>query len=290
MTSPLSRSIELGTGLGCHLLEWGSDRADLEHTVVLVHGFLDLCWSWEETVRAGLAERYHVVAPDVRGHGDSDRIGGGGYYYFMDYVADLASLIEQVGRKRLSLVGHSMGGSIVSYFAGAFPARVHRLALLEGTGPPEDPTPAPERLASFVHAASRARRRPPRRYASVADAAHRLMAHDPLLDRQRALRLGEVGTRELPDGGRAFKHDPLHLTRGPYPFRLDVAVSFWERITAPVLLVQGSESNFRHTGDEAKVRERVFSGARNAVLAGAAHMMQRHQPQALARLLLDFLE
>src|SRR5262245_26616302 len=135
--TPISRRIPLATGLTCHVLEWGGADAALDHTVVLLHGFLDLAWTWVPTVEAGLAGRFHVVAPDVRGHGDSDRVGPGGYYHFIDYLADLDALVRTLGRRRLSLVGHSMGGSIASYYAGVYPDRVHRLALLEGLGPPE---------------------------------------------------------------------------------------------------------------------------------------------------------
>jgi pimeloyl-ACP methyl ester carboxylesterase len=287
VNGPERRRLALATGLTCHLLEWPGHGPDADHTVVLMHGFLDHCWGWER-VASALGSRFHVLAPDVRGHGDSDRVGAGGYYHFMDYVADLASLVDQLGRAQLSLVGHSMGGSICSYYAGAFPDRVTRLALLEGTGPPEDPTPMAERVAAWITAARRARERSPRRYPDVAAAAQRLMQNDSLLEPALAHRLAEVGTTAV-EGGIAFKHDPLHLTRGPYPFRVDIAQSFWQRLSCPVLLVEGELSSFRHQGREAEVRARAFAAASRVTLPGAGHMMQRHQPAALAKLLTDFL-
>ena len=111
MLEPQSRRMSLSTGLRYHFLEWGGDDPTLDHTVVLIHGFLDLSWTWEAVAAAGLAGKYHLVAPDLRGHGDSDRVGAGGYYHFMDYLADLQDLIDQVGRKHVSLVGHSPRGS-----------------------------------------------------------------------------------------------------------------------------------------------------------------------------------
>ena len=118
---PRSRRLALATGLNVHLLEWGSG----DHTVVLVHGFLDLAWGWAE-VAATLAERYHIIAIDQRGHGDSDWIGAGGYYHFFDYVADLEALCDALALPVIDLVGHSMGGMICGYFAGTRPARVRR--------------------------------------------------------------------------------------------------------------------------------------------------------------------
>ena len=284
MPEPVSRRLRLSTGLDYHLIEWGRDDPALDHTVVMVHGFLDLCWGWQDAVEAGLAGRFHVVAPDMRGHGDSDRVGAGGYYHFMDYLADLESLVEQVGRARVSLVGHSMGGSVAAYFTGAWPERVARLVLIEGSGPPEDPTPVPDRVHLWVDACKRARLRQPRGYDSIEAAAARLRQHDPQLHEALSLRLARHGTSRGADGQLRFKHDPLHLTRGPYPFRLEVARSFWQRIRCPTLLVEGGESPFRELD-----RSGDFPDAERAVVEGAAHMIQRHKPRELGRLLAGFL-
>jgi pimeloyl-ACP methyl ester carboxylesterase len=288
MNQPLSRRVSVDSGLDLHVLEWGSERPELEHSVVLVHGFLDLAWGWDDLVRAGLFERFHVIAFDQRGHGDSDRIGPGGYYHFMDYVADLASLLDRVSRQRLSLVGHSMGGTVVSYYAGAFPDRVAKLALLEGVGPPEDSSDLPERARHWIGSWAKARSKTPRAYADVAAAARRLQEQDAKLNPELALLLAERGTRELPDGRRVFKHDPLHLTRGPYPFRSSSARAFWERISCPVLLVEGSESPFQFLAGREE-RLATFRDARTHVIAGAGHMLQRHAPDELCRVLTEFL-
>ncbi len=213
MSDPISRRVRVETGIDLGVLEWGD--VSRGHTVLLIHGFLDLAWGFAPLVEAGLEDHFHVVAADMRGHGDSDRIGAGGYYYFMDYIADVASLVDIIAPKRLSIVGHSMGGSVAAYYTGAFPDRVSRLALLEGLGPPEDSGPLPERTANWIQAWRRARRESPRAYSSIAEAADRLQKHDALLSRELALFFAEHGTRELPGGRRQFRHDPLHVTRGP---------------------------------------------------------------------------
>jgi pimeloyl-ACP methyl ester carboxylesterase len=284
---PVSRRIPLATGLTYHVLEWD---AEVDHTVVLLHGFLDLAWGWVETVRAGLAGRFHLVAPDLRGHGDSDWIGPGGYYHFIDYQADLHDLVAQVGRARVSLVGHSMGGSVAGYYAGSFPERIHRLAMLEGLGPPEVTQPVPDRVRTWLDSWRRVRERAPKSYADLAEAAGRLRAHDPLLGEALALELAEQGTTRREDGRLRFKHDPLHATTGPTPFRVAYAAEFWARITCPVLLVDGEKSAFRFAGEEAARRAATFASAERAVLAGAGHMMQRHQPATLADMLASFLD
>lgn len=291
--APVSRRIQLATGLSYHVLEWGADEPALTHTVVLVHGFLDYAHTWDDTVAAGLGGRFHLVAPDLRGHGDSDRVGPGGYYHFMDYLADLREVIGQLGRQRVSLVGHSMGGSVVGYYAGSFPERIHRLAMLEGLGPPEpEHVSFPERVRTWLDAWERVRQLPPRRYKSLAEAAERLIKTDRRLPAELALRLATQGTTLGPDGTYQFKHDPLHITPGPYPFSFRIAAQFWESVRCPVLLVDAVDSDFHLAPEDTARRIAAFSqcpALRVEHLAGAAHMMQRHQPAALAQLLGDFL-
>jgi pimeloyl-ACP methyl ester carboxylesterase len=278
-----SRRIALSTGLTYHVLDWDGPG---DTTFVLVHGFLDLGYGWRE-VAERLATRAHVVAPDLRGHGDSDWIGAGGYYHFLDYCADLDDLIPRVVRKRLVLVGHSMGGSVAGYWAGTRPDKLAALALLEGLGPPDqDDAHLPARTAQWVDAWRGARGKPTRPMPSLADAAARLRKHDALLAEPLSLELAKAGTREV-EGGLAWKHDPLHLTMGPYPFRRDAAAQYWRRVTCPVLVVDGEKTMMNLPEPERAVRRAAFANHRHVVLPNAGHMMQRHQPAALADLLLE---
>src|SRR5258705_12502558 len=94
-----SRKLPVSTGLTYNILEWGAETAG-DLTFVLLHGFADIGAMWSE-VAERIAPHGHVVAPDLRGHGDSDWIGPGGYYYFMDYLADIDDLISQLACPRV---------------------------------------------------------------------------------------------------------------------------------------------------------------------------------------------
>ncbi|HEX3764545.1 MAG TPA: alpha/beta hydrolase [Kofleriaceae bacterium] len=280
-----SRKLSLATGLTYHVLEWDGP-GDL--TFVLVHGFSDLAYGWTE-VAARLAPHGHVIAPDLRGHGDSDWIGPGGYYHYMDYVADLDDVIRQLARPRVVLVGHSMGGGVCSYYTGTRPERPAALALLEGLGPADlTDVDGPTRTAAWIDAwrAARSQLRPVRTMASLDEAVRRLRRNDDRLDEARARQLAELGTRAV-DGGLVWKHDPLHMTFGPYPFRLATAIKYWQRIACPVLIIDGADSKLTLPADERARRRAHFAGHRHVVIDGAGHMIPRHQPARVAELLLE---
>ncbi len=198
-----SRRVALPSGLALHVLEWGGETPSLDHTVLLLHGWLENAWAWEATVEAGLAGRFHLVSVDLRGHGDSDRVGTGGGYHFADYLADLHDLIPLLARGRVSLVGHSLGGAIAGLYAGACPEAISRLALLEGTGLPRSST-GPARVAKWLRESRRVRDRPQRSYATLEEAAQRMRESDALLLPERALRLAEKGTAAGADGRLRF--------------------------------------------------------------------------------------
>jgi pimeloyl-ACP methyl ester carboxylesterase len=204
----------------------------------------------------------------------------------MDYVADLDDVIGQLARSRVVLAGHSMGGSVSAYYAGTRPDRVAALAVFEGIGVPDmGALDGPSRTAQWIEAwrTARAKLRP---MPSLDDAQRRLRKHDERLDEELARRLAEVGTRPV-EGGYAWKHDPLHRTFGPYPFRLDSAIKYWQRVACPVLLVDGADSKFRLPDDERARRRNYFANHRHVVVADAGHAIPRHQPARVAELLVE---
>src|SRR5262245_22883556 len=134
MTVPRDKTADC-RGLTIHYLEWGDPGGA---PLLLVHGFLDLAFSWQLFVDA-LLDRVQaplrIIAPDCRGHGDSSWVGAGGYYHFPDYVFDLDGVLRSAGVEQVKVIGHSMGGTISFLYAGTFPSRVDKLVLVEGIGP-----------------------------------------------------------------------------------------------------------------------------------------------------------
>lgn len=252
-----------------------------------MHGFTDLGAGWCE-VAPTLAPHGQVIAPDLRGHGDSDWIGPGGYYHFMDYVADLDDVIRQRAAGRIILVGHSMGGSVCGYYAGVRPDRIAALVLVEGLGPPDMMGgEGPTRTAAWIDGWRTARTKL-KTMASLDDAVARLKKHDDRVDDALARKLAVYGTKPAPGGdGIVWKHDPLHATFGPYAYRLETAKKYWERVTCPVLAIDGAQSKLNLSDAERAARRATFKTIQHLVIDQAGHAVQRHQPQQLAAAILD---
>jgi pimeloyl-ACP methyl ester carboxylesterase len=274
-------------GLHHHLLEW--DFVQTDTTLVIVHGFLDLAWSFE-LVAQKLAPHFHVVAPDLRGHGDSNWVGAGGYYYLPDYTADLARLLPQLARSRVYLVGHSMGATIATYYAGAFPDRVQKLALLEAAGPASAKADeAPTLMREYVRTVDKVRSKSPSPVPSLEAAAERLRKTSPRLDVQWAERLADRATREVrdaPPGSRLWKYDPLLRTRPPLISSRQQHEAFVRSIQCPVLLVDAADSGWRYLSEAERFM--LYQDVRSRTLEASGHMLQWDQPEQLAKILLEF--
>lgn len=279
-------------GLRHHLDVWDGG-GDL--TVLLLHGYLDLGRNWSFFVEAlpeGLD--WHLVAPDWRGHGDTEWVGRGGYYHFVDYVRDLDRIAAAVRRRRLVVVGHSMGCTVLGLWLGARPGAAEAYVMVEGLGPPGlAPDAYPQRLAAWLDDTAPFDTEPfdtgrfDRPMESLADAMRRLRRSNPRLPEGQAERLAAYATRRCEDGLLRWRYDPLHRTRSPVPLLPEVNAAFWRRIAAPGLWVGGAESPWH--GEAIQRRLDALPHLQRRVLSGAGHMVQNDAPEALASEVFEFL-
>jgi pimeloyl-ACP methyl ester carboxylesterase len=292
-------------GLDVSCLSWPAvpGAKDAAHTLFLLHGFLDLSWGMAPLASALRAHGVgaKMIAPDWRGHGDSDWIGAGGYYHFVDYLLDLDALTRALaptavagdGGAELWLLGHSMGGGAAALFAGAFPERVHALVFAEGYGPPAgDIEDAGSRLRLWVESvrAASPKREPSatKGMRSLDEAVERLRASNPRVPAATVRFLAEKSTRRGGDGLLRWKFDPLHRTPAAYPFIAAQAASTWRRVACPTLLVDGADSPMLALPDVG-ARQAAFANARRVVLEGRGHMMHLEGTDEMAREVAAFL-
>ena len=281
---PVRETITAG-GLRHSVLVW---EGDPELTVVAVHGYLDCGGSFGAMVRR-LPPGLRIVAPDMRGHGDSERISRGAYYHFFDYVRDLRDLVDAFVPARMALLGHSMGGGIASLFAGTWPGDVERLILVEGLGPPQERAEdGPARMARWVDEVRKVDPTRVKSFPSRADVAKRLRRSNPRLSEPLGDELAGLLAVEQPDGSWRWKHDPLHRTRTPALYDWGRYRPFAEAIACPTLLVTGGKSWYRYRSLEE--RRTSLGDARRLHLEEAGHMVHHDAPDALAEAIVAFLD
>jgi pimeloyl-ACP methyl ester carboxylesterase len=274
-------------GLRYHLREWGEPGAPL---LLMLHGWMDVSASFQFVVDA-LENDWHVIAPDWRGFGLSDA-GPGDCYWFADYLGDLDAILDAVAPAApVSLVGHSMGGNVALLYAGVRPARVRAAVNLEGFGLKDcEPALAPGRYARWLDEL----RSPPtaRRYHAVADVAERLRRNNPRLDGERAAFLAGHWSRRTAQGDYEIAGDPAHKIVNPVLYRWPEVAACWAAIACPVLWVEAADTDaHRWAGDAGDIARRVavLKAVEVARVADAGHMLHHDQPQAVARLIEDFV-
>src|SRR5262245_20112941 len=253
--------------LKLHYVDWGNADKPL---LLLVHGGRAHCRSWDH-VATELRDGFHVVAPDLRGHGDS-AWAIGSTYSMIDYVLDVAALLKTFDRFPVTIVAHSLGASVALQYAGIYPERVARLVAVEGLGPPpgmSKPPSAAARMLQWVREMQSLARRHPHTYASIDEAIARMREANPNLTAELARHLTVNGVIRREDGSYAWKFDNFVRAVSPYVFNLDDAREIWGHITCPVLLVRGRNS--WAPDPEADGRARAFRDARILNIAGAGH-------------------
>jgi pimeloyl-ACP methyl ester carboxylesterase len=285
MTEPTSHTF-ISQGLTLHYLDWGNEGAPL---LILIHGTSDHARSWDWTARA-LKGRFHVIALDLRGHGDS-QWSPDGAYLLAYHVADLADLIEFLGETRVTIVGHSFGGSVASRYAALYPDRIHKLALVDGFGPAEESYAkwaefgAVPRAREWIEKRRDVKRKTTRRLATIEDAAARMSASNPRISPTQVRHLAEHGVRLHPDG-YAWKFDPRVNQFTSEDFAVKIT-TFWREITAPTLLIRGAES-WTHdpdaTGQAAHLRDH-----RSVAIPKAGHWPHHDQFESFLGILQDYL-
>ena len=241
-TTARSRFLSLG-GSRRHLLEWGAPGAPV---VILQHGMRDHAHSWTWLAEA-LEDRFHVVAPDLRGHGDSDWSSDGNYS-LASFIIDLAAIADLGGFREFSLVGHSLGGQIALRYAAAFPERVRALAAIEGVELPiirqerAKPQPYPVRLREWMANEMMRRLQTPRFYPDLERAAKRMQEANPEIDSETIAYLARTGTIAEADRGLRWKYDNGSRYRPPEDQRGADLDEMLAAVACPTLLAYGEES------------------------------------------------
>ncbi len=280
-----------------HVRLWGEPAPD-RVPLVMVHGWMDVSASWQFVVDA-LAHDHWVIAPDWRGYGLTQAPAAADNYWFPDYLADLDFLLDHYSAQApVHLVGHSMGGNVVMFYAGARPQRIRRLVNLEGFGMPATrPAQAPRRYAQWMDELKAFHRgdlalKP---YPSADGVAQRLMRTNPRLPPDKAQWLAQHWARADDEGQWRILGDAAHKIVNAQLFRVDEVLELYRSIAAPTLCVEASDDSLslwwkgRFTLAEYHERLRAVPQLQWGRIEDAGHMLHHDQPAAVAQLIENFL-
>ena len=272
-------------GVDYHISEWG-DPAD--PLIVFLHGWGDSGATFQFVVDA-LASRWHVIAPDWRGFGQTRHRAR--TYWFPDYLADLDDLLGKYSPSHpVRIVGHSMGGNVGGLYAGAMPERVLAFVNVEGFGLPDTrPDEAPAYYREWLQ---RSREEPAfKPFGSMAALAGHIAKSNPRMSAEQALFVAQCWADVGPDG-LVLRADPAHKLPNAVLYRRAEAEACWREVTAPTLLVAGADSAIFHAVGLRAADGKLplpFPKSRTCIIEDCGHMVHFEAPGPLAAAIEEFL-
>jgi pimeloyl-ACP methyl ester carboxylesterase len=275
ITGPTSHSY-VSQRLRLRYVDWGNPDAP---PLILLHGGRDHSRSWDWTAQA-LRDKWHVIAPDLRGHGDSDWSPSGDYGG-LTTLYDFAQLIHQLKLAPVTIVAHSYGGNIALRYAGTYPENVRKIVAIEGLGPSPKmlaerlAKPIASRLREWVDAKRKLAGQLPHRYATLDDAFKRMKEANHHLSDEQARHLTVHGVSQNEDGTYTWKFDPYMRVFPPFDLAQSDQESLWAAITSPTLLMYGADS--WASNPEKDGRAKHFKNARIVMFENAGHWLHHDQ-------------
>jgi len=287
MPGPTSR-IYFSQRLRLHYVDWGNPAAP---PLLLVHGGRDHCRNWD-WVAAALRHDWHIIAPDLRGHGDS-QWSPDGNYSMAGHIYDLAQLIHQQALAPVTIVSHSLGGNICLRYAGIYPENVRKLVAIEGLGPSprmlaeRGRKTIDQRMRDWIDEQRGLAGRLSRRYPTIEDAFKRMQDENKHLTPEQARHLTQHGVNQNEDGTYSWKFDNYVRAWQPYDMTNEEVEQLWTRIACPTMLVYGKESWASNPQDDGRAKH--FPNAEVMSFDGAGHWVHHDRLDGFLEMLRRFL-
>jgi esterase len=237
-------------GLRLRYLEWGNTRSD---PIVLVHGFSSTADAWTR-VGEVLGAEYHVIAPDLRGHGQSDW-DPQERYSDERLAADVRFLVQQLELPPFTLIGHSMGGAVAFTYAATYPHDVKRLVI-------EDSAPlAPGRMLTELRTT----------FASRDEVVQSVRTANPTMSEAAVQGRVDVYYRARPDGTWGFRADVVGVRHGRGAHDADRSWENVRKVQAPTLVIRAGAEPALVSLDTAERLSRENSRIQVVTVPGAGH-------------------
>lgn len=272
-------------GIELRLLEWSSDGVPM----LFVHGFSNEAHIWDDYV-PHVMPHYAVHALDQRGHGESSW-SDEGHYAYEHLVADVETVVDQLGFERLVYVGHSLGGRVGTLFAGRNPERVAGFVLVD-IGPELD-------ARGSIRIRMDAEERGDGTFDRVAQFETYLAHAYPAATPTAIRRMAHYGLRPLEDGRFALRMDTrFRAGRGADDLEAQRAyeeatqAELWDalaKIQCPTLVVRGAASDILSPEIADRMVDEVLPNGQLAVVPRAGHSVMTDNPEGFAEAVNGFV-
>lgn len=256
-------------GLRLHYLDWGSPD---KPPFIMLHGIGRVAHSFDH-IAPHFTARYHVMAIDMRGHGDS-AWSPEGAYLVEDYVKDLEAVVQQLNLHGLTLLGNSTGGRVVQVYAGLHPDRMARL-VVEDVGP--------ERTNEIASAFARRVQQEDKGWASEDELVASLMKNSKISEELQR-NYAHFGSKVREDGRVVWKRDP-NLVKGFVPTEL---WQYVRKINCPTIYILGGASSIVPPETQKELKATLPS-VEIVTMPGLGHYPHVESPGDYLKIVTEFL-
>jgi len=267
---PTDRVITVN-GLRIHYLEWGSTD---KQPLIMLHGIGRIAQTFDH-IAPHFASRYHVMAIDMRGHGDSDWDPKAAYLV-EDYVKDIEGLAQQLRLRNIVIWGNSTGGRVAQVFAGLHPDLVAAV-ISEDVGPER-----PREIADGMTA--RLKQEDEKGWASEDELLAQLKTGSPRTGEDILRAYAHYGSKRRVDGRIIWKRDPA-IGNGFVPTEL---WRFVRDIKSPIIYILGGRSTIVPAGTQEELRK-ALRQAQIVTIEGVGHYPSEENPTEFLSVVDKFL-
>jgi pimeloyl-ACP methyl ester carboxylesterase len=264
-------------------LDWGGEGAPL----LALHGLASSA-NWYDIVAPMLRDRYHIYAPDQRGHGQTTSATSG--YDWQTLSRDLDRLLDHIGLDEVSVMGHSWGGNVATNFAANYPGRVKRLIMIDGGFLDGRLFPGAS-WETFSH-----RVRPRDVTGNRQEFLDRLRNQLGVIWNDEIERIVQTMVYEDEDGQIQDILQPENHAQVIRAMWDEPASMTMPRIQCPTLVVPAGPTPERAGSEYAQTRRRMVDAAERCLkdarvywVSDTIHDIGYHKPQELAQVIGDFL-
>lgn len=261
--------------LRLHYLDWGNCR---HQSMLLLHGFMAHAHTWDEFA-LNFRNRFHIIALDQRGHGES-QWSQNGFYTIDDHLSDIAKIVKILKLRNLIIIGHSMGGRNALFYTACYPENVERLVLIDARlwSNPKNSRALRHHLINL-----------PLQAFSLSEVVQAIQNLYPYLSTKTCRHIAYYGYKKIEDRRFVPKFDVrMSLQSNLLGCMTEDLSPFLTNVACPTIVIRGKESLFLSGVDARKICSIIPNGKFREIPM-TTHIPVQENPNAFQKIISDFL-